>query len=283
MDTALEFKRVGNEQFVAGKYDEAIVEYNKGLEALPKNGLTQDQLQEKAKMAANRGECLVRTGKAQEAVDSCTVALEAWPQYVKAFFRRAKAYEAAGNVTKAITDLQSLLKIEPANVSAQQTLRRLKKQAQKEFDRAKKRVEAAFSRDDESSKDEGVKQVQVLWADQQRINKFGRLNTRFQDVADEIDASSQKVENLVDAQDAIESCMEDDEEDAFAIKLGEVFVRTDEDNATEFVESRLAEARKELETQKSERDQLQKEMSQLKAKLYAKFGKSINLEMNPEK
>lgn len=61
-----------------------------------------------------------------------------------------------------------------------------------------------------SSSSQGDEDVEVRWEDQQKINTFGRLNTRMHDLEDEIKEKVSKSELLDDA--ANELILADDDE-----------------------------------------------------------------------
>ena len=54
------------------------------------------------------------------------------------------------------------------------------------------------------------KEVQVTWEDQNKINAFGRLNQRFEEVNDVVQRLRQQLEHLDDAADAVEMTLDDD-------------------------------------------------------------------------
>jgi len=121
---------------------------------------------------------------------------------------------------------------------------------------------------------------QVLWEDQKRINKFGQLNNRLQEIKDIIKKKKAEVDNLKEAVEDIETLLDDD---ACKIKIGEVYVEVSNEEAEEFSNKRESEAVKHLNVLKEEAVKIEKEMAGLKTLLYAKFGNTINLETNPTK
>jgi prefoldin subunit 4 len=70
--------------------------------------------------------------------------------------------------------------------------------------------------------------VTVTWADQQNINKFGRLHTRLLDLSDELAQKKTECEALKDASTEIDNLLDDD---ACKIKIGEIFFEVSNDDA----------------------------------------------------
>ena len=60
--------------------------------------------------------------------------------------------------------------------------------------------------------------------------------------------------------------------------MGESFVTVEKDSVEQFFESEKAELEKDLQGKEEEVELIQQRMKQLKAVLYAKFGRAINLE-----
>jgi len=140
-----------------------------------------------------------------------------------------------------------------------------------------------------------------LREDQQRINDFGRLNNRNVEIRDLLAVkqvrlliilcrlfvssffahfSEQKdLENLKDATTDLEMILDDD---CCKIKVGEVFMECSNEEAEEYVEAKKKEMEGEVKELLEERASLAADMEKLKALLYAKFGKQINLEVDPE-
>jgi prefoldin subunit 4 len=64
------------------------------------------------------------------------------------------------------------------------------------------------------------------------------------------------------------------------MRIGEVFIDVDNDEAESAVKAKHKSVKQQLTELVKERDTIVAEMTKLKAVLYAKFGKSINLEVN---
>lgn len=126
-----------------------------------------------------------------------------------------------------------------------------------------------------SSSSSNSNQVSVTWADQQSINLFSRLTLKLSNLQDELATKQQVFENTKDAKSDIELLLDDD---ACKIQVGEVFIQVTNEQAEEFAHKRQQELQTEVDTLRSQIDDIQQQMKELKVKLYAKFGDQINLE-----
>ncbi|KAJ7527027.1 hypothetical protein O6H91_16G033000 [Diphasiastrum complanatum] len=117
-------------------------------------------------------------------------------------------------------------------------------------------------------------ETEVTWEDQQNINTFGRLNSKFHELEAEIKAKKDQTENLEDASN--ELILADEEEVRY--QLGEVFCHMPKDDVENRLEVLKEETQKELEQLEEEKDNVVAKMTELKRILYGKFKDSINLE-----
>ncbi|KAL1524475.1 hypothetical protein AB1Y20_019369 [Prymnesium parvum] len=117
--------------------------------------------------------------------------------------------------------------------------------------------------------------VEVRWEDQQKINTFGRLNTRMHDLEDEIKEKLSTSELLEDA--ANEIILADDDEPIRYV-FGECYFEVSKDRADELLEGQKAAVDKEIDVLKKELDGINDTLASLKKQLYARFGNNINLE-----
>jgi prefoldin subunit 4 len=119
--------------------------------------------------------------------------------------------------------------------------------------------------------------VEVLAEDQVRMNRYSRLNTRAKELEEELAQLKAKIRTCDDAQEELALVLE---EDAIMLALGEAFFPVSEEEA----EAKITQAKFLTENLKNTRDNEAKdifaEMADLKKTLYAKFGKSVNLEDN---
>merc|ERR1712070_831707 len=121
--------------------------------------------------------------------------------------------------------------------------------------------------------------VEVLREDQSRINLFGRLNNKKHYIEDEISAIKEKLSTYEDAQTEM---MLLDEDDGVRYMVGETYSEFDADTANEMLEAEIEKAQKKMESQEEQLTKIVEQMDDLKVHLKAKFGKSINLEENPQ-
>merc|ERR1711937_323677 len=122
-------------------------------------------------------------------------------------------------------------------------------------------------------------EIEVLREDQQRINLFGRLNNKKHFIADTIKDIKDKLSNYEDAQTEM---MLLDEDEAVRYAVGDTYSHFDAERAGEMLDAEIEKLQQEMESKQEELDAVEEKMSGLKVELYAKFGKSINLEENPQ-
>lgn len=115
----------------------------------------------------------------------------------------------------------------------------------------------------------------MMLEDKERINRFSRLLTARNDAKGNLERRKKLLQLHADAADEV-LLLDDDA--PVQLNVGDAFFF---DSKTE-VESRLETVQEELgaeiDSLNSQVDDLTSEISTLKAALYAKFGKSINLE-----
>ena len=115
--------------------------------------------------------------------------------------------------------------------------------------------------------------MDVTWEDQQKINTFGRLNIRKEEIEDEMAELDEELNKINDAADEI--IISDD----IKFSVGEVFCQVeDSDAAEDMLEKERRRTKDSLNKLKNEQELIVSKMKELKAQLYAKFGKNINLE-----
>lgn len=119
--------------------------------------------------------------------------------------------------------------------------------------------------------------VEVTRGDQADINAFGRLTNHLSELEHKLTEKEQEVVNLNEAVEEIEMLLDDG---ACKIKVGETFAPVENDDAAERVEALKEQAEKDLAAMQKKKEAMLADMNKLKAKLYAKFGKSINLDMS---
>lgn len=112
-------KEMGNEHFKNQHYLEAVECYSRALQECPQDHEC------RVVFLKNRAACFLKLEKFVSALDDCTQALQINPNDVKALYRRALAYEASGNLTRAFADLKCLLSVDPRNKEATELARKL--------------------------------------------------------------------------------------------------------------------------------------------------------------
>ncbi|XP_078044120.1 translocase of outer membrane 70 [Augochlora pura] len=115
LEKAQRFKVEGNRYFKIGKYDEAIVQYNKAIQICPS-----ENTEELATFYQNRAAAYEHLKKYTAVKADCTKALELKPRYTKALYRRAKALEHYNDLESALEDVTAACILE--NFTNQVTL-----------------------------------------------------------------------------------------------------------------------------------------------------------------
>ncbi|KAI0084906.1 Prefoldin beta-like protein [Irpex rosettiformis] len=123
--------------------------------------------------------------------------------------------------------------------------------------------------------DENDNNAEVDWEDQQRINMFSKLNTRFRSIEERIQSLKQEKEALDDLNTELELA---DEDTPVLYRVGEAYVHLPHPRALKRLEKDQSVLEKELSKLKDQAEECEKEMKGLKVVLYAKFGKAINLD-----
>jgi len=116
--------------------------------------------------------------------------------------------------------------------------------------------------------------AEVRRVDQENINKFGRLNARLYEVRSERDDLKKKLERIDDA--STELMMGSG--DRVMLLLGDAFFECTEEEATEHCEEQVEKFQERVDALDEEEGTILGQQDELKKVLYARFGKSINLE-----
>lgn len=106
--TPEEAKLIGNSLFTEGKYDRAAEFYTRAID------LQKTDTKDKANFYANRAACYQQTHLYQQMVDDCNAAIKIDPSHVKAFMRRAVAYEGMEKWKLALEDYQKAKQLAPS-------------------------------------------------------------------------------------------------------------------------------------------------------------------------
>jgi len=121
-------------------------------------------------------------------------------------------------------------------------------------------------------------EVEVTWEDQKMINQFGRLNNKFHEYTVELKGKQTDLEDLREAENEILIA----EEELVKYRVGEIYVSVPQTTAEEMIAEETKQVEKQVDHLTHQMEEIKQVMAQLKVKLYAKFGKSINLEEGDE-
>ncbi|KAL0940344.1 prefoldin subunit [Colletotrichum truncatum] len=125
--------------------------------------------------------------------------------------------------------------------------------------------------DEEAMGDE----VEVRREDQDKINRFSRLHSHELGIEDELKNKNKEKEELDDLSTELELA---DEDETVPYKIGDAYFHVPQPQALEMLEKASSKIDQEVEGLESKLETIKEEMTQLKVELYARFGKSINLE-----
>jgi len=95
-------KSKGNTAFTTGKYEEALTLYTDALKVDPNNRLTN------AKLHCNVAAVKMKLNKHEEALQSCTKAIDLDGTYIKAYARRATCYQELDQHEEAVRDCEKM-------------------------------------------------------------------------------------------------------------------------------------------------------------------------------
>lgn len=110
---AEEQKKLGNDAFLAKKYDEAIKFYSAAINLQPSNAV----------FYSNRSACYASKTMWKEALDDAEICVAKDPKFVKGYYRYGLALTELKRFDDAIDALEKALSIEPANELIQKQLR----------------------------------------------------------------------------------------------------------------------------------------------------------------
>ncbi|XP_072947394.1 probable prefoldin subunit 4 [Epargyreus clarus] len=117
--------------------------------------------------------------------------------------------------------------------------------------------------------------VHISYEDQQKINKFARLNAKVDDIKDELKVKQNDMKNL---EEAVEELGLADDTEKIPYLVGEVFICQTLEDTLKSLEDTKTKKENEISELEGKCDELKVEMGELKAHLYGKFGSHINLE-----
>lgn len=117
--------------------------------------------------------------------------------------------------------------------------------------------------------------TEVLWEDQQKINKFSSLINKKDVLSDQLEKLKQEKDYIEDLAMEIELL---DEDEKIQYKIGDSFIFLAVSQAVENIERDNEQLDSKISSTSEEIDEIDEQLSELKTHLYAKFGKNINLE-----
>ncbi|KAF3907382.1 hypothetical protein ABW21_db0200744 [Orbilia brochopaga] len=126
-----------------------------------------------------------------------------------------------------------------------------------------------------SREDESAVETPVTLADQTAINTFSTLHSRHSILAATLSEKRTEKEYLSDVANELELS---DDDDKVPYKIGDVFVLLRVEEVRELLEKESSDIDEEIEQLEERVKNEQDKMDELKVQLYAKFGRSINLE-----
>ncbi|XP_059053846.1 probable prefoldin subunit 4 [Achroia grisella] len=121
--------------------------------------------------------------------------------------------------------------------------------------------------------------VHISYEDQQKINKFARLNAKVDDYKDELKVKQNDMKNL---EEAVEELSLADDSEKIPYLIGEVFVCQSLEDTLKSLETAKTRKENEISELEAKCEELKSQMGELKAHLYGKFGSHINLENEEE-
>ncbi|KAI9761746.1 MAG: bifunctional AP-4-A phosphorylase/ADP sulfurylase [Chaenotheca gracillima] len=130
-----------------------------------------------------------------------------------------------------------------------------------------------LSKEDEVAN--GGQETEVRREDQDKINMFSRLHQRENILEDQLKTKNKDKEDLEEVSNELELA---DEDDTVPYKIGDTFFSLHLEEAQAMLSSSTETIEADISTVQEKLEGVQSEMQELKVALYARFGRSINLE-----
>lgn len=118
-------------------------------------------------------------------------------------------------------------------------------------------------------------EVEVRREDQDKINKFSRLHQRELAIEEELKTKNKEKEDLDDVSNELELA---DEDDKVPYKIGDSFISLPLPEVQEMLSTSTTRIEEEVAALEESLSTIREEQTELKVDLYARFGRSINLE-----
>ncbi|KAF7712624.1 Prefoldin subunit 4 [Penicillium ucsense] len=116
---------------------------------------------------------------------------------------------------------------------------------------------------------------EVRREDQEKINRFSRLHQRESVLEEQLKSKQKDKEDLEEISTELELA---DEDELVPYKIGDAFFHLPLPDAQSMLETSTAQIDADVSKLEDSLGELRDEMQQLKVSLYARFGRSINLE-----
>ncbi|KAK4631416.1 Prefoldin subunit 4 [Fulvia fulva] len=116
---------------------------------------------------------------------------------------------------------------------------------------------------------------EVRREDQEKINRFSRLHSREKTLEEELKVKQKDKEDLEEISTELELA---DEDDKVPYKIGDSFFNLPVPDVQELLTAAVERIDTDVSSVEDKLTELREEMNKLKAALYGRFGKSINLE-----
>ncbi|KAK0704781.1 Prefoldin subunit-domain-containing protein [Lasiosphaeris hirsuta] len=129
-----------------------------------------------------------------------------------------------------------------------------------------------LSKEDEDAVGE---EIEVRREDQDKINQFSRLHQHELSIEEELKAKNKEKEELDDITAELELA---DDDDIIPYKVGDAFFHVPLPQAQEMLSVSTTKVEEEISELEDKMGGIRQAMTQLKVELYARFGRSINLE-----
>ncbi|KAF1986298.1 prefoldin subunit [Aulographum hederae CBS 113979] len=131
-----------------------------------------------------------------------------------------------------------------------------------------------LTKEDEAAS--GGEDIDVRREDQEKINKFSRLHQKETQLEDELKAKQKDKEDLEEVSNELELA---DEDDKVPYKIGDAFVSLPLPEVQELLSTSTEKIDSDVMALEGKLSTVRDEMQELKVALYARFGRSINLEV----
>ncbi|KAK8038756.1 hypothetical protein PG993_007167 [Apiospora rasikravindrae] len=118
-------------------------------------------------------------------------------------------------------------------------------------------------------------EVEVRREDQDKINKFSRLHQKELNIEEQLKVKQKEKEELDDITTELELA---DEDELVPYKIGDAFFNVPLEQAQEMLATSSSKIEEDVSALEDKMGTIRDEMTQLKVELYARFGRSINLE-----